>query len=72
MLPKFVSLLVDEGENRYLNITNSAAPFDTKSEWYVYYDKITTEPDYKIGSEADTEADARGKMLIYLLEQGLM
>jgi hypothetical protein len=55
-------------ERRYLNIS-SGQP--TLEKWYVYYDAYKMN-DYRIGAESDTEADARAKMLIYLLGNKLM
>lgn len=72
MLPKHLLLADDGGANRYISITHGKAPFNDNRTWYVYYDQINEPCDYKIGQEAITEADARAKMLIYLLENKLI
>jgi hypothetical protein len=59
-------------EPRYLTITNHASPFDRRSIWYVYYERAEEAPDCKYGVEAASEADARAKMLIHLLENELV
>lgn len=56
----------EDGENYWIRI------FKIASEWYVGYSHSISSPSNVYVEIADTEADARAKMLIYLIENKLI
>jgi hypothetical protein len=43
-------------------------------QWWVTYGRVTEDGEFEkpIGQKGDTEADARAKMLVYLIENNLL
>lgn len=71
MLPKDIKYDVSEHGYRSLNLSSGRTIIN--DGWYVMYSD--PHPANKVpihAQHADTEADARGKMLIYLLENNLI
>lgn len=68
MLPDVIKL---EKGNAYFTQEKTIEPTNKKHLWEVFYEYFYDEGG-KISEQSDTEADARGKMLIYLLENKLI
>lgn len=62
----------EDGKVKILELRMSKGGFSW-DEYFLAYEEVTLEnPDVEVQRNADTEADARAKMLVYLLENKLI